>query len=971
MILPIKQFDGLRKDGDSTDSPPIGARALTNLDIDPTRTRLRLRRPYRVYGKLSSVQFPDGSLPNPSGFYPYWVLLYDVGVSTVQRNTILVYRGGTTQAPIWRIYDNAPVGGDGNPWIFIAEEQSSHCFPIAVAGKVRFYLGNEEPFKIWMPFDWSGSKNKAFYADSQTALLSEVDIRNNVEAYQQGRAFREGESEAIDTGGASVTITNDYLYLEGRPYTVYDVLNYKSLVSSFAAASTNVTPNAGFNPLPKGDYELVVACFLDDFPQQLSAPIFKGKVRINRGPEATDIPVIGGILQVGGKYRVNDVRPYFWRQGSNGKWFFSSNLAVGSQGLGTYLGKFDVYYNGALVKPGVALTTSGATSFDKIQLVTPDVSYTLDGIKNHAGTSIKEAGGPQEVLYYGNDLTPLESFPCYAVQGIVNPTFNTNDPFLFDFSTVPADVLSDMLVQGAVAKDSAGNYYGVSGKVWQLSHTQPLIEPIGSIQGEYLAYDFSIDTEYVNPRITHIGVFLKAVVDGTFAEDHTLLAKLPVYKHDLTKAESLGTSAAVVGSRNIISINGIITEKNVNTSYGFWSALAGTGDGGFRPVDHLESDITRKLGVVAYRKGRFFGALIDDDPGQEIVAYTPLADGQDNLDIWFRPLYLAKGTGAANTWLTEWQDRLLIFQKNNLHFAGLDDKNDRFFQNFAYVGAGVGTHIVKSIAKSKNALFFFNYDGIYKFNGTVPVDITKGSIHDFWKHEVSPLQKDLAFGACNNKTNEYWVVIPGEPGVGQQRITNPYVDPLPWEDYVNSIENIGMWKNFIILIWNDDDETGRYWRVYETFNRTSGSDDRPSVCFSDRENTWVFGTHEKKLYYWEDEQSLENGLDKGNIPVYFRWSSQHLGERQGNIIPNKIQVIGEPEPSTDIKVKVNRNEQDQLEEITMLSGRRDRKRRLERRRSNTVQLEIEGEYSDDATPANPVEIREIVFEYLTDTKKPD
>ena len=137
------------------------------------------------------------------------------------------------------------------------------------------------------------------------------------------------------------------------------------------------------------------------------------------------------------------------------------------------------------------------------------------------------------------------------------------------------------------------------------------------------------------------------------------------------------------------------------------------------------------------------------------------------------------------------------------------------------------------------------------------------------------------------------------------------------------------------------------------------------------------------MYYWEGEENQnENGLDKGTVPVYFKLTTQHFGERYGNIIPNKVQFSREQNVKTDLTVKLNRDGNEdgsQTEEITILAEQAERKRRVDRRRSSTMQIELEGQYgartdlniSTEKPSTSTPKIKEIAFDYLMDSKKPD
>jgi hypothetical protein len=527
------------------------------------------------------------------------------------------------------------------------------------------------------------------------------------------------------------------------------------------------------------------------------------------------------------------------------------------------------------------------------------------------------------------------------------------------------------------------------------------VTPIPESVGQYLSFDVYQHVRLTNPRITHLGVFCQFVGDLPDS-DYTLCDEIPIrplpsnvsdptylWKYDPSVLDSTGNPIYVVTH---FDIDGKFVQKSLGT----WAQQYDTDGQGYRPYNHTEADITRKMCLIEARKDRMYAAGVDGDEGQEMVARTPISNGYSQMDVWFKPLIAQVSEGKAINYMMEFQDRLLWFQRTGLVVATVGDTPRPAEYQFQSTGGGIGTHILRSIAKSNDAVFFCNYDGIFRYDNSKPIDITIEKIKSFWVFEVSKAQKDACVGGYNPKTNEYWLFIPDK-----QLNSNFDLEILHYNRGVSS----PIWIGGTVWIWDDNRTPGQHWRTYTLDKKNNPTANYiPMIMFPDFDNNWVFIAAENNKwipYFFAGENVDIVSKDPNRIPVYpitYEWETQNMGKRGSEIILNKIIITGEdrvevPEDyerdpdnhkESLLTLTIYRNNLSGIEEKLIFTPDNRRPRKLNRVRCNMARFNMKGTYegrkiltsSSSYTPPSmvgklmydPPELRELTIEALLDPK---
>ena len=796
-MISVKTFqDQLRLDGDPGDLPLSSFRIFRNVDVDKTTLKVVTREGFKKYTIL-------GQLPSfDSDYIPYWLVQYDIGISEVIHCTMLIYRHTTLQTT-WRIYSNAFFGGDkkdDTKWGLIYEETgANYCTPDAIAGRIRLALGNTKESRIFMPhgqrfyfFKNDPPSGGSFPTWDGNDFL--IDLYSN--SFDGGEWFYSAEEEQTKNTVSPIipigknvggnTVTKSHIYLDRRLYIDYDKQTndskFLAQLTSYGAGdlfyegvlkSGEDKKQYEYAPLRKGEYTIFAAAFFDTNPPQVGAPFGLQKF----------------IVSEDGYTRPSNVSEDF----TDEHIYTFTNQVVSSSPSGGYASSdADVSKNGvkiAFIYNNECYVPDNIVIGTKAWLDLIAAGYTIRG----------------STFTYDTSLATTITVTMWDGQHWVAGT--------------PSSV--------NLAAPSQVPYTFTNSKISPLTYTAQIIRANIST-AKRIDFSLSLDPEKFNPRTTHFGIFLNQTTELAKEVGHRLIYKIPIRGVEnetvyplLTNTNNLSLDSytnywkfdnVTAGTGNV-KLDMFIDSEMSKRNLGFWEVLASLGDKLFRPISHTENDINRKFGIMVTRKERMYVGLIDDDEGQELLGYTPISNGYGQLDVLFRPLLMYKGSGQANTWLTEWNDRILQFQRNNLWYTDVGDK-PKFEYQFHTTGFGIGTHIIKSIAKNPRAVFWVNYDGIWRFDGGKPVDISLGRIHSYWKDNFTQNEKDLAEGYFNNKTNEYWIKIPRLKGSNAPILNNthtPYGDTYNLS-YPSSISTDKV-QWYEIIIW-DDNQDGLGFRTH-------------------------------------------------------------------------------------------------------------------------------------------------------------
>ena len=177
-----------------------------------------------------------------------------------------------------------------------------------------------------------------------------------------------------------------------------------------------------------------------------------------------------------------------------------------------------------------------------------------------------------------------------------------------------------------------------------------------------------------------------------------------------------------------------------------------------------EDAISVKATGLMFRKETLYAWGTDTDSGQERIRFTSMGERRGMLDIWYKLNWGVKDVGKAITFMCEYNDKLFGTYENNCWYVDVTDRlyveNRRDYMSHKE-GMGIGlplTMATSGIIKSVAGLFWRNYNSIYKFTGSIPVDI----LENRWRKEYqafTPLARETAvMGYCEAR-HELWVAI--------------------------------------------------------------------------------------------------------------------------------------------------------------------------------------------------------------------
>lgn len=569
---------------------------------------------------------------------------------------------------------------------------------------------------------------------------------------------------------------------------------------------------------------------------------------------------------------------------------------------------FSVVYNGREIVGDDTFTVPASPA-----PTTVDVFYT-----DHTGNKQNIADDISGVIPY-----------FVTTQPVVNPV----TPVLFQgqhYRKVRSDGLTPIVM-----------FYG--NVPWQFYYISPLITADKTKSGIGVSIEASVPTFDFNPRLKEMALFARKTLPGMpISGDYALIQRFGVRSD--SQVSILHSMWQEIGNFARISMR--FSEGMFERNVGTWSEKYDVDGIGFRPYDHTLADITRRMRQMIAMRDRMHGIGIDGDEGQELVGRTPVSAGQSQLDVWYKPLIAHAGKGQAVLSAIEFQDRLLWFQRSNLIYGSFGDSRRAADYQFMNTGGIAGTHLRRTIAKSNDAVFFANYDGIFRFDGSKPSDITTSRINDYWRYSISKAQKDVAVAGFNKKTNEYWLYIPDDPD--RYARLNDFVDP----DY----PFIGR-----VWIWDDNEYPARSWRTYTldddylrdtTIMKTFS----PTLFLCDKDDNWIFvnsfATLQNNAYFWPGESYI--GTDP-HYPISFAMQTQNFGERSTDLVPDMFRLVGEDNPlDYNLEVNIYRDNTTADTETLTLKALNRRQRRLDRRRSSTLRIGISGVYNP-LTQVDPVQ----------------
>lgn len=188
--------------------------------------------------------------------------------------------------------------------------------------------------------------------------------------------------------------------------------------------------------------------------------------------------------------------------------------------------------------------------------------------------------------------------------------------------------------------------------------------------------------------------------------------------------------------------------------------------------------ISVKATGLLFHRETMYAYGINDNPGQGEIAYSSFGPRRGMPDVFIPLNVMTKGNHLPVTYLTELNDRLLMFQPSDIYMIEPPTSNGLNTVEQIGTGTRVGTSIPRSIVKGSRGVYFCNQESIYEIapDGTIE-DILYEKRKDEW-NALSSSVKSAAVGHYNGKLEEYWLLIDGTIWIFRTKYRERY-----WRDY--------------------------------------------------------------------------------------------------------------------------------------------------------------------------------------------
>lgn len=268
---------------------------------------------------------------------------------------------------------------------------------------------------------------------------------------------------------------------------------------------------------------------------------------------------------------------------------------------------------------------------------------------------------------------------------------------------------------------------------------------------------FNISDDSLNKRITKFAIYGQKVDRTNYIDNNELGRLLTVPVASLTSSYDV-----------------YIDDSLFDSIEGVWSAdskgrpitlHAGDKTGSLAGIwtlpplpSYVDDEISVKCSGVMLRRKRAFAWGINGDPGQSRFAISQPDDNTTGqLDVFWKLNRIWRDGSRATTWAMEWYDRMFLWNAHNSYWIDLELRLDDQTMTLD-TGFGIGTSMVRTIAKGATGLFWANTNSVYRFSTGAPLDLCLNVWRDEWLAIDETYKTRAVAGYCNYRS-EYWLAV--------------------------------------------------------------------------------------------------------------------------------------------------------------------------------------------------------------------
>lgn len=354
--------------------------------------------------------------------------------------------------------------------------------------------------------------------------------------------------------------------------------------------------------------------------------------------------------------------------------------------------------------------------------------------------------------------------------------------------------------------------------------------------------------------------------------------------------------------------------------------------------EYVDDEITVKCAGVMLRRKRAFAWGINHDPGQTRIAISmPDTNTSGQIDVFYKINRIWRDGSRATTYLMMFYDRMFLWNAHNSYWIDLEQRLDDQSMELDS-GFGIGTSIVRTIAKGTTGLFWANHNSVYRFSTGAPMDLTLNAWREEWL-AISDARKDNAVAGYCNYRAEYWLAV--QTGDDE----------------------------FSVYVWSDVKDN---WRIYRFgWDETQDTTEIiPMGFFNDALGRWVlYGRLRTGGASFVARFDGTSHLDlMQSVP--FELQPQWIGERDGEMVLDRLDLQRATDANSEnVTVTVYLNEITTAASDTVIfpPTRRQAVRLRRGQRCNNYRLRVRGTLTNEVA-VRPA-IKQMTVETVDDIKR--
>lgn len=313
-----------------------------------------------------------------------------------------------------------------------------------------------------------------------------------------------------------------------------------------------------------------------------------------------------------------------------------------------------------------------------------------------------------------------------------------------------------------------------------------------------------------------------------------------------------------------------INDTNFWNTQGLWSANSGDGRpmivGGTETTDaifgsaiqttvtHSDADVDASISVCPrgfmQRRKRLYAHGLSNDTGQTKIAVSAKDNIQGGqLDVFWKLNRIWHEHSSEVLRLEEYMDRMYLICADNSFLIDLEQRIDDQSQALD-TGYGIGTTLLRTIAKLEDGVIFANTETVYRMIGGRHEDLMLDRWREEWQNIPLSYKQDAVAGA-NEKANEYWLCV--QTGARQ----------------------------YSVYIY-DSKESSREWRRYMFMVLDITGSANPLLTPSEQWITYFrpmgfFTDHQERFVLYGNQDANQDGVFEGDAVYFYRYGENDDG----------------------------------------------------------------------------------------------